>query len=64
MAVVSGIEPSAANGRPVYELGIANFVGAIASHGAQTGTLATSFDIATITWTLENCHTERFYKGK
>lgn len=57
-AKVFGIEPSAANGKLMTDLGIENFVGTIESYVAspQAGR---KFDIVTIVWTLENCQSCR-----
>ena len=51
-ADVFGIEPSADNCRRLESKGIDNFNGVVEDFKPQEGNL---FDVATITWTLENC---------
>tara|TARA_R110001592_G_scaffold161973_1_gene394892 strand:+ start:38919 stop:39818 length:900 start_codon:yes stop_codon:yes gene_type:complete len=53
---VFAVEPSAANCRMLDERGIANFFGVAEEYVEQTGGREYSFDIVTIIWTLENCH--------
>lgn len=57
-ADVFGIEPSAANGRLMDEMGIPNFVGTIEGYAADPAHRS-GFDVATIVWTLENCQSCR-----
>ncbi len=52
-ADVYGIEPSAANGRLMKQLGLPHMVGTIEDYVATQN--PRQFDIATIMWTLENC---------
>ena len=54
-ASVFAIEPSAANGRLLGDLGIEHFVGtAEAYHASEECRRRGPFDIATVVWTLEN----------
>jgi 2-polyprenyl-3-methyl-5-hydroxy-6-metoxy-1,4-benzoquinol methylase len=52
-ASVFGVEPSAANGRLMDEMEIANFVGTVEAY--QESRPSERFDLVTIIWTLENC---------
>lgn len=56
-AEVFGVEPSAANGRLMDTMGIANFVGTVEAYHASGPT--ERFDLVTIIWTLENCQSCR-----
>ncbi|MEQ8227233.1 MAG: class I SAM-dependent methyltransferase [Rhodospirillales bacterium] len=55
-AEVFAIEPSHANCRILGERGIANFVGIAEEYVDQVSDHEGTFDVVTIIWTLENCH--------
>ncbi len=54
-----GIEPSAANGKLLGDMGIDHFVGTIEDYVASPDVRCEGFDIVTIMWTLENCQSCR-----
>lgn len=58
-ASIFGIEPSAANGDLLTQLGVDHFVGTIEDYVASPNPRFGEFDIVTIIWTLENCQSCR-----
>ena len=58
-AKVFGVEPSNNNCRLLAEKGIDNFEGTIESYVGSRDEESSQFDLVTIMWTLENCHSCR-----